>query len=47
LEKSIKELQKTLKNAAEDDVMNILNQISKKENQKKLISKELGRTVLR
>jgi len=47
LEKSIKELQKTLKDAAEDDVMNILNQISKKENQKKLISKELGRTVLR
>ena len=47
LEKNIKELQKQLKDAAEDDIMNILGQIAKKENQKKFISKELGRTVLR
>ena len=47
LEKSIKDLQKQLKNAAEDDIMTILGQIAKKENQKKFISKELGRTVLR
>ncbi len=47
LEKSIKDLQKQLKNATDDSVMEILNSIAKKENQKKLISKELGRTVLR
>lgn len=47
LEKSIKDLQKQLKDAPEDQIMVVLNQIAKKENQKKLISKELGRTVLR
>jgi len=47
LEKSIKELQKQLKDAADADIMNILGRIAKKENQKKFISKELGRTVLR
>ncbi len=46
LEKNIQDLRKQLKNATEDEVMKIIKRIAKKENQKKLISKELGRTVL-
>jgi len=47
LEKDIKELQQQLKKAGDEEIMPILNQIAKKENQKKQISKQLGRTVLR
>jgi len=45
--KSIKELQNRLKEAPEEEIMNILNLIGKKEHQKNILSKELGRTILR
>ena len=47
LERDIKDLQLTLKSAPEKDIMEILKAIAKKENNKKIISSQLGRTVLR
>ena len=47
LVKSIKELQNKLKDAPEEEIMNILSLIGKKEHQKNILSKELGRTILR
>ncbi|NOR86972.1 MAG: DNA primase, partial [Bacteroidales bacterium] len=47
LEKSIKGLQKELKEASDETIMIILSKIGKKENQKKLLSNELGRTILK
>lgn len=48
LERDIKILQNNLKEAKEEEeMMNILSRISKKESQKKYLSGELGRTVLR
>jgi len=47
LERDIKDLQQELKSAPEEGIMEILKAIAKKENHKKLISSQLGRTVLR
>ncbi len=47
LEKGIKQLRVELKTADDNNMMEILSRIGKKENQKKLLSKELGRTILR
>ena len=47
LEISLKNLKLELKTVAEDDLMNLLKSIAKKENQKKELSSLLGRTVLR
>lgn len=47
LERSIKKLREELKTANENNMMEILSRISKKENQKGALSKELGRTILR
>ncbi|MCK5776578.1 MAG: hypothetical protein KAH25_10390, partial [Bacteroidales bacterium] len=47
LERDIKDLQQTLKSAPEEDIMETLKAIAKKENIKKIISSQLGRTVLR
>lgn len=47
LEKSILELRQELKDADDEKMMEILNRIGKKENQKKILSEELGRTVLK
>jgi DNA primase len=47
LEKELQKLKEDLKTVPEDQLMDLLKTIAKKENQKKDISSQLGRTVLR
>ena len=47
LEKSIKEDQNKLKETSDEDMRALLKQLTKKENQKRLLSNELGRIILR
>jgi DNA primase len=47
LVRDIKELQNQLKDAPEEEMMKILGRIGKKEHQKNILSKNLGRTILR